>query len=61
MSVYIFCIDDSLKINPIGDVVYVETMGQSIVVLGSDQAASDLLEKRSAIYSDRPRILTFEL
>ncbi|KAJ3481860.1 hypothetical protein NLI96_g7376 [Meripilus lineatus] len=44
-----------------GDVVYVETMGQSIVVLGSDQAASDLLEKRSAIYSDRPRILTFEL
>ena len=61
MSVYIFRIDDLLEINPIGDVVYVEAMGQSIVVLGSDQAASDLLEKRSAIYSDRPRILTFEL
>ncbi len=44
-----------------GDVVYVEALGTSIVILGSDQAASDLFEKRSAIYSDRPRFPTVEL
>jgi hypothetical protein len=38
-----------------GDVVYVNLLGQSVVYLNSWNAAHDLLEKRSAIYSDRPR------
>ncbi|KAF8695637.1 cytochrome P450, partial [Rhizoctonia solani] len=35
------------------DIIHLNIMGQSIVVLNSAQAASDLLDKRSAIYSDR--------
>ncbi|KAI0357864.1 CyP450 monooxygenase [Trametes cingulata] len=38
-----------------GDVVYLEAFGQPIVLLGTHEAAVDLLEKRSAKYSDRPR------
>ncbi|TFK83549.1 cytochrome P450 [Polyporus arcularius HHB13444] len=37
-----------------GDFVYVPVMGQSIVILGSPRVLSDLLEKRSAITSDKP-------
>ncbi|KAI0030172.1 cytochrome P450 [Vararia minispora EC-137] len=39
-----------------GDIVYVNVVGQPIVVLNSLQAAQDLLEQRSAVYSDRPRM-----
>lgn len=35
------------------DIIYLEILGNKIVVLNSASAASDLLEKRSAIYSDR--------
>jgi hypothetical protein len=37
-----------------GDVMYLEVLGKPIVILSSEQAASDLLDKRSGIYSDRP-------
>lgn len=37
----------------LGDVVYIEALGKRIVVLNSAEAAVDLLERRSAIYSDR--------
>ncbi|CAE6444282.1 unnamed protein product [Rhizoctonia solani] len=35
------------------DIIYMNMMGQPVVILNSARAASDLLEKRSAIYSDR--------
>ncbi|CUA69023.1 O-methylsterigmatocystin oxidoreductase [Rhizoctonia solani] len=35
------------------DIIYLSMLGQRIVVLNSAQAASDLLDKRSALYSDR--------
>ena len=38
-----------------GDVMYLEVLGKPMIVLSSEQAASDLLDKRSANYSDRPR------
>ncbi|KAJ7080834.1 cytochrome P450 [Mycena belliarum] len=38
------------------DIIHINAAGTSILVLSSAQAASDLLEKRSSIYSDRPRI-----
>ncbi|QRW26340.1 cytochrome P450 family protein [Rhizoctonia solani] len=38
------------------DIVYLELFGQKIVVLNSAEAASDLLDKRLGIYSDRPSI-----
>ncbi|KAJ7622192.1 cytochrome P450 [Roridomyces roridus] len=44
-----------------GDVMYLKLPGMSIVVLDSLQAAEDLLEKRSAIYSDRPIFPLYEL
>ncbi|KDQ32770.1 hypothetical protein PLEOSDRAFT_1098754 [Pleurotus ostreatus PC15] len=43
------------------DVVHLEALGNHIVVLDSVEAANDLLEKRSAIYSDRPHILVFDM
>ncbi|KAH7335760.1 cytochrome P450 [Rhizoctonia solani] len=35
------------------DIIYLDLFGNEIVVLNSSEAASDLLEKRSASYSDR--------
>ncbi|RDX44589.1 CyP450 monooxygenase [Lentinus brumalis] len=36
-----------------GDVVYLDALGQPMIILGSHEAASELLDKRSANYSDR--------
>lgn len=41
----------------IGDVNYLEVLGQPLVVLNSYSACKDLLEKRSRIYSSRPRLV----
>lgn len=45
----------------LGDVIYIQIPKQSIIILGSARAATDLLEKRSDIYSDRPKIVMHEL
>ena len=45
----------------IGDVMLLRVPGQSIVVLGSAQAANDLLDKRSDSYSSRHRTLMLDL
>lgn len=37
-----------------GDVVYLSAFGKPVIVLNSAQAAIELLDKRSAIYSSRP-------
>ncbi|TEB33718.1 cytochrome P450 [Coprinellus micaceus] len=42
-----------------GDVVYVRIFRQPMVIIDSLQAARDLLDKRSSIYSDRPRFVLF--
>ncbi|KAL0945491.1 hypothetical protein HGRIS_000977 [Hohenbuehelia grisea] len=44
-----------------GDVVYVKVPGRSVIILDSVEAATDLMEKRSAIYSDRPVFTVLEL
>ncbi|OBZ65325.1 O-methylsterigmatocystin oxidoreductase [Grifola frondosa] len=36
-----------------GDVLYLRLLGQSVIILGSPEAAYDLFENRSAKYSDR--------
>lgn len=53
--------NDSCLISILGDILYLELPGQSIVVLDSLQAAEDLLDMRSAIYSDRPKFRLYEL
>lgn len=40
--------------NP-GDIFYLNAGGQPMVILGSHTVASDLLDRRANIYSDRPR------
>ena len=37
--------------------MHVKIFGQSMVILHSLEAARDLLDKRSSIYSDRPRFV----
>ena len=37
-----------------GDICSVTVLGQTLVILNSAKAASDMLDKKSAIYSDRP-------
>ncbi|KAF9653254.1 CyP450 monooxygenase [Thelephora ganbajun] len=43
------------------DVVYLNLLGADQIILNSNEAISDLLDKRSAIYSDRPRFPIIEL
>ena len=38
-----------------GDTVYLPVLGQSIIILGGPRSISDLLDKRSAVTSDRPQ------
>ncbi|KAF8995974.1 cytochrome P450 [Cyathus striatus] len=40
-----------------GDVVYMHVLGQGLVFLNSPKAASDLLDKRGSIYSDKPQLM----
>ncbi|KAI0772409.1 O-methylsterigmatocystin oxidoreductase [Trametes elegans] len=44
-----------------GDVVALQALGQTIIILSSLRAITDLLERRSAIYSDRPASVLAEL
>lgn len=45
----------------IGDVVYLDVLGQPMIILGTHEAAVDLLEKRSANYSDRSTLIMGDL
>lgn len=40
-----------------GPIVYLNVMGQPLVILNNHKVATELLEKRSHIYSDRPRFI----
>ena len=37
--------------------MYLNALGQHIVVMNSQKVAGDLLDRRSRIYSDRPRYI----
>jgi hypothetical protein len=40
-----------------GPVIYLNMLGQSLIILTTSQAAHDLLAKRGAKFSDRPRLV----
>ncbi|THV04329.1 cytochrome P450 [Dendrothele bispora CBS 962.96] len=42
-----------------GDIVHVRIFGSNMLILNTFQDACELLEKRSALYSDRPRFVLF--
>ncbi|KAF9259613.1 cytochrome P450 [Marasmius fiardii PR-910] len=44
-----------------GDIMYLSCLGRDIVVLGSVEAATELLDKRGAIHSCRPRFTIYNL
>ncbi|KAF9050938.1 cytochrome P450, partial [Rhodocollybia butyracea] len=39
-----------------GDIISINIMGKHVIVLNSVRSASDLLQKRSRLYSDRPEL-----
>ena len=41
----------------IGDVIYLSILGQPLLILTSQTAAVDLLDKRGAKYANRPRLV----
>lgn len=41
-----------------GDLMYLEFFGKPTIVINSQEIAHELLEKRGAKYSDRPRMVT---
>ena len=43
----------------LGDITYISILGQDTIILNSSKAAVDLLDKRSATYSDRPTFTMF--
>ncbi len=45
----------------LGEIVYVHALGKPMVILNSASVARELLEKRGANYSDRPRLVFFEM
>lgn len=45
----------SLNFIGLGDVIYLNAAGQPMIVLNSQKAAADLLDRRAGIYSDRAR------
>ncbi|EIW85932.1 cytochrome P450 [Coniophora puteana RWD-64-598 SS2] len=44
-----------------GDIIYCRFFNRHVVVLNSVKVADDLMERRSRIYSDRPKVSTIEL
>ena len=38
----------------LGPIIHVNALGQPLIVLNTHKATADLLERRAAIYSDRP-------
>ena len=44
-----------------GDIIYASALGNHIVIVNSEKIAVDLCEKRSTIYSSKPRIPSTEL
>ena len=41
-----------------GDVMYISALGQGMLMINSQRAGVELLEKRANIYSDRPRFIS---
>lgn len=52
-----YCISQTDRLSFIGPVIYLNLLGQPVIVLNTVQAVEDLLEKRSRIYSARPRFI----
>ena len=52
---YQFSCSPYLNLSPLGDLIYLNVAGQPIVIINSPKVGVALLDRRAAIYSDRPR------
>ena len=48
------CPEVVANISVVGDIFYLEILGRKIVIVNNYEMANELLDKRSANYSDRP-------
>ena len=39
----------------LGDLIYINAAGQPVIIINSPKVGVELLDRRAAIYSDRPR------
>jgi hypothetical protein len=53
LKLILICTTDS-------DILYLEFLGQPVIILNSAEASNELLEKRGAKHSDRPKFYFFE-
>jgi hypothetical protein len=44
-----------MNLSPPGDLIYLNAVGQPVVIVNSPKVGVALLDRRAAIYSDRPR------
>jgi hypothetical protein len=44
-----------------GGLIYLDAAGQPVVVINSPKIAVELLDRRAAIYSDRPHNVVFDI
>jgi hypothetical protein len=45
----------------IGDIMHVSVFGKDFIILSAFEDARELMDKRSAIYSSRPRFVLLEM
>ncbi len=57
MRVFPCGVSSATDIPHTGDIVYVSLFGQPMIILNSPKVATEMLDKKSAIYSDRPRLV----
>jgi hypothetical protein len=48
---------ETLTLPPSGRITYLHVFGQGLVFLNTPEAVFELLDKRGAIYSDKPRLV----
>ncbi|KAJ6581964.1 cytochrome P450 [Mycena capillaripes] len=51
----------NIRIYSVGSIVYLDVLGQPVIVINSAKVAKDLLDQRFLIYSDRPNLNLFVL
>jgi hypothetical protein len=55
---YLQCLQRNMLMCLSGEMMYINALGNGVLVINSQRVAVDLLEKRSNIYSDRPHYIS---
>ena len=55
MSRFAFASIDDVLNDLAGDIIYLNVLGNDVIVLNSVEDAREIMDKRGALHSDRPR------